>query len=54
MSVQTTQPSPSDRATPDLRRRWPLWKPLLVSFLIYQVLFVAGYVLSYGVAYNFD
>jgi len=53
MSGPTTQANPPDLRRPDRRARWLLWKPLLVSFVIYQILFAASYILAYGVAYNF-
>ena len=53
-----SSPTPT-RATQSGRQgaRWrhglPLWTPWFVSFLTYQFLFTAGYLLSYGLAYNF-
>ncbi len=45
--------SPSRRKRLDWAKRWPPLKPLLISFTVYQVLFAASYLFSYGVAYNF-
>ncbi len=53
MSSPTTQVNPPTLRRFDWRRRWPPFKPVLISFFIYQVLFAGGYVLSFGVAYNF-
>ncbi|MBN1347472.1 MAG: polysaccharide biosynthesis protein [Phycisphaerae bacterium] len=53
MTDSTREEALSDHRRRGWRRRWPPFKPLALSFLIYQVLFTASYLLSYGVAYNF-
>jgi len=54
MDGPTTHATSPDPQRLDRRRRWPFWRPLLVSFFIYQALFIASYLLSVGVTYNFQ
>lgn len=53
MSGPNQQANSEAPPSSDLGSRLPLWAPLVISFVIYQLLFVVGYLLSFGVAYNF-